>query len=155
MSRPQLDYFIGRVVERTSKTKDSHKIYLEHGVVIHSTRQLPDGLKGKKLQTIIYGETDTTLVFDGGIKVDLHPTNYMLETTDFKPFNPQTPEELEHLRSQETPPDPSEERVNDDPSPQLEKNQEAKEEAERAAKAQEAQAEGMGPSGVDDAVEDE
>src|ERR1041385_6043035 len=56
MSRPQLDYFIGRVVERTSKTKDSHKIYLEHGVVIHSTRQLPDGLKGKKLQTIIYGE---------------------------------------------------------------------------------------------------
>jgi hypothetical protein len=114
MARPQLDHFLEREVEKTSETKDGYKIYLEGGVVIHSTRQLPDGLKGQKLTTVLFSEDETTMVFDGGSRVSLHPTNYMMETDEYKPMHPQTPEELDPSESG-VPEDPSAERIKDGP----------------------------------------
>ena len=106
---PSLDHFVGRRVEKLTEAKDYYKIHMEGGVIIYSTRKLPDGLKDKMLVAVTLGETDTVAVFED-IRVELHPTKYLIETPEFKPLNPQMPPEL-----QDVPEDPSSERITEGP----------------------------------------
>jgi hypothetical protein len=126
MPRPVLSHFIGRKVERTAETKDGHKISLQGDAAIYSSRKLPDGLTGKTLMNVILSSEDTTLVFalsatENGVpiikdevKVELNPNKYLIETEEYKPFNPQRAEELQS-GAEIAPDDPSPERIFEGP----------------------------------------
>jgi hypothetical protein len=109
MSKPDLSLYIGRRVIDVSKGDEDWKwaIVLDGGVsIVNKSRDevfAPDGLVGKRLDTIILGLQGTTLHFNihsgpSNQVVGMHPTQYAIQD----PMHggevyPQWPEELEEM----------------------------------------------------------
>lgn len=126
MSRPELNHFTGQEVTKVNpKSKNGTQITLVSDASIYGGElpENPDDLVGLLLTLVTENEQGVMLNFqrfennvpvaDSLITVRLDPTTYLIETKDYDPFNPETPDPDE---AEETlPADPSPERVNEEP----------------------------------------
>lgn len=106
MTKPDLSLYIGKYVARIIKNDAPDNqpwqwgIELDNHVVIYNKDRretfVPDDVVGKRIETIILSQRDTTIVFSGGMKWSLNPTQYTIADPHYGgEVFPQWPEELE------------------------------------------------------------
>lgn len=103
-AKPDLTLYIGKYVQAIVKPKDGEPwewgIRLDNDVEIRNKDRretfVPMDVVGKKIKTITYSVHDTTIIFNGGMKWSLTPTQYALHDPKHGgEVYPQWPEELE------------------------------------------------------------
>jgi hypothetical protein len=105
-TKPDLTLYIGRYVQGIVKPVDGEPwewgIRLDNGVEIRNKDRketfVPTDIVGKQVTTITYSVHDTTIIFTGGLKWSLNPTQYALHDPNHGgEVYPQWPENLEEV----------------------------------------------------------
>ena len=104
-TKPDLTLYIGKYVQTIIRDDENPEpwkwgIRFDNGVEIRNKDRrevfVPQDIVGKQLKTITFSEGDTTLVFTGGLKWSLNPTQYAIhDPAHGGEVYPQWPEELE------------------------------------------------------------